>query len=52
MSSVVLLILSAAPDVPDAPTPTPADVEFFERKVRPRLAERCHQCHAQREILA
>src|SRR3954470_11998011 len=25
---------------------TPADHEFFEKKVRPLLAERCYQCHA------
>ena len=25
---------------------TPADVEFFESKVRPVLVERCHSCHS------
>src|SRR5262249_30258402 len=25
--------------------PEPAQVEFFEKKVRPLLAENCHQCH-------
>jgi hypothetical protein len=25
---------------------SPADREFFERKVRPLLVERCHQCHS------
>ena len=24
----------------------PADVEFFEQKIRPVLAERCFECHS------
>ncbi len=35
-------VTSAAADPSD-----PADVEFFEKKVRPLLAARCHQCHGQ-----
>src|SRR5262245_35334415 len=27
------------------PTPDPAQLEFFEKKVRPLLAEHCWQCH-------
>ncbi len=34
----------AADDLPKAPGAR--DVEFFERKVRPLLAEHCHQCHS------
>lgn len=26
--------------------PEPADLEFFEKKVRPLLIERCHKCHS------
>ena len=30
----------------DAPTrPTPAQIEFFEKKVRPVLANNCFKCH-------
>ena len=29
----------------EAPMATAADVEFFETKVRPLLAARCHKCH-------
>jgi hypothetical protein len=25
---------------------TPADIEFYERKIRPLLAERCYECHS------
>src|ERR1700753_2004647 len=28
------------------PTATPQQVEFFENKVRPILAERCYKCHS------
>ncbi|MBL8826626.1 MAG: hypothetical protein JNM18_06535, partial [Planctomycetaceae bacterium] len=28
------------------PTFAPADVEFFEKRVRPILVERCYACHA------
>ncbi len=30
----------------DAPRPTPEQAEFFERKIRPLLAEHCAQCHS------
>lgn len=26
--------------------PSPADIEFFEKKIRPLLAERCYSCHS------
>src|SRR5262245_24039468 len=28
-----------------APAATPGDLEFFEKKVRPLLVARCHECH-------
>ena len=28
------------------PTPTPAQTEFFEKRIRPLLAEFCHRCHS------
>ena len=30
-----------------AADPTPADLEHFERKIRPVLVERCYACHSQ-----
>ena len=30
---------------PAGPKPTPAQVEFFEKKVRPVLADHCYTCH-------
>ncbi|HEV3006317.1 MAG TPA: DUF1549 domain-containing protein, partial [Pirellulales bacterium] len=34
---------------PAAGAPTAADVEFFEKQVRPLLAEHCHKCHGPAE---
>ncbi|HEV3021208.1 MAG TPA: PSD1 and planctomycete cytochrome C domain-containing protein [Pirellulales bacterium] len=34
---------------PDASAPTAADLEFFEKQVRPLLAEHCHKCHGPAE---
>ncbi|MGE0607332.1 MAG: PSD1 and planctomycete cytochrome C domain-containing protein [Pirellulales bacterium] len=30
----------------DAPPPTAEEIEFFEAKIRPVLAERCYSCHS------
>lgn len=38
------LVLSAPPAVPAAPSP--ADIEFFEKKVRPVLFNQCFRCHS------
>jgi len=38
-------LLAAGLAVAAEPAPTPAQVEFFEREVRPVLAEHCHGCH-------
>src|SRR5262245_28134843 len=52
MRRLVLLLLAAAcaasPGVAAGP-PTAADQEFFERKVRPLLVERCHRCHSDKK---
>jgi cytochrome c553 len=40
-----LACLSAAAS---AAQPTPADLEFFEKQVRPLLAAKCYQCHSAR----
>ena len=38
-------LLAAGLAVAAEPEATPAQVEFFEREVRPVLAEHCHGCH-------
>jgi mono/diheme cytochrome c family protein len=40
-----LPLLAAGLAVAAEPEATPAQVEFFEREVRPVLAEHCHGCH-------
>ena len=44
----ILLFAGAAPSQPTAPAagPDPAQVEFFEKKVRPILADHCYHCHS------
>ncbi|MBS0263854.1 MAG: PSD1 domain-containing protein [Planctomycetes bacterium] len=32
----------------DETSPAPADLEFFEKKIRPLLSQRCLECHADR----
>ncbi len=44
--AISLSWLASAPAVwGDEPKADPAHVEFFEKKVRPLLATRCHECH-------
>jgi len=38
--------LHAADDPKKEPTFSAADLEFFEKKVRPVLAEHCYECHS------
>jgi hypothetical protein len=42
----VLVIGLAGATAAPAAEPAPADVEFFEKKVRPLLVERCFRCHS------
>ncbi len=50
--SVIILLLAgvhvspAAENAPKAPAPTKEGVEFFEKFIRPVLAERCYECHS------
>lgn len=42
-----LPLLVASPlQADDSPTFSDADLEFFEKQVRPLLARRCHKCHS------
>jgi hypothetical protein len=43
--AILFLACAAAPAAADE-APSPADVQFFESKVRPLLAERCQNCHS------
>ncbi len=44
---VVLFLIAGAPlHGADAPSPDPAALEFFEKKVRPALARHCYSCHS------
>jgi cytochrome c553 len=45
----LFLCLAASMARAEAPLPTtpdPADVEFFEKKIRPLLVEHCYECHS------
>jgi len=45
-----ILVLSAAPAFAAIePPPTPAQLEFFEKNIRPVLAEKCYKCHSASE---
>src|SRR5216110_3013519 len=49
MRFIALLLIPAtwaAGETPQAAPDDPATVEFFEKKVRPVLIERCHSCHS------
>jgi cytochrome c553 len=45
--SLILVIVCALTASARAAEPTPADLEHFERKIRPVLVERCYACHSQ-----
>ena len=46
--SVILIPLLAAPATVGAAAapPTPAQIEFFEKSVRPVLVDHCYKCHS------
>jgi len=50
-TGVLVLVLISATTVPslalDSTSSTPAQVQFFETKVRPVLVEHCYKCHSQ-----
>jgi hypothetical protein len=46
--SVTALGVSLAPAA-DAPKPTPQQLEFFEKSIRPILADSCYNCHSAKE---
>ena len=49
MRAVLLLLITgilAADGVAQSAADDPAALEFFEKKVRPVLVERCHSCHS------
>ena len=41
----LLLTFACLARAEDRPTPTAAQIEFFEKEVRPVLAENCYSCH-------
>ncbi len=43
--SVILCLGACALSAEEADQPSPADIEFFEKRVRPVLSERCWDCH-------
>jgi hypothetical protein len=44
--SLALLVLLAPAAAQEPKKPSPEALEFFEKKVRPVLVERCHSCHS------
>ncbi|MCA8990551.1 MAG: PSD1 domain-containing protein [Planctomycetaceae bacterium] len=46
LASISLLLLSVAPLFAEEPTFSDEDIAYFERKIRPLLAERCYSCHS------
>lgn len=43
---VVCALLAPAVAAAEDSSPSPADIEFFEREVRPLLLRRCYECHS------
>ncbi|MCI0461893.1 MAG: PSD1 and planctomycete cytochrome C domain-containing protein [Gemmataceae bacterium] len=44
--AVAVVLLACPPVRADGPEPTGAGLDFFEKKVRPVLAEHCYKCHS------
>lgn len=49
VATAVLLLI---PSLSFATEPAAADLEFFEKRIRPLLVKHCHECHAGKEIEA
>jgi len=45
-SLLAMVGLLAMSGVAMAQTPSPGDLEFFEKKIRPVLSAQCYQCHS------
>jgi hypothetical protein len=45
--AALLLSLLVFPALAPAAEPTPAQLDFFEKKIRPVLVEHCYRCHSQ-----
>ena len=41
----IAVLVCVLPAIAADPKPDPAAVEFFEKQVRPVLAEHCYSCH-------
>src|SRR5262249_18391309 len=50
LSLPIWALLVATPTVAqqESPAPTAEQIEFFEKRVRPGLVERCYECHSER----
>lgn len=46
VASWITILSFGAFAVSQEPDPTPEQLDFFERKVRPLLIENCHECHS------
>jgi len=44
--TLAFLLAVASPSLADEPTVAAADIEYFEKKIRPLLAEHCYRCHS------
>jgi cytochrome c553 len=49
LASVMLWSLASTGWAQTDAAPSAADVEFFEKQVRPILAARCHECHGEKQ---
>src|SRR5689334_11899348 len=49
LASVMLWPLAATVWAQADAAPSAADVEYFEKQVRPILAARCHECHGEKQ---
>src|SRR5262245_22197909 len=48
LAACLALVLSGAALAEEA-QPTPEQIDFFEKKVRPILVENCHKCHGEKK---